>query len=79
MDNNQEILEKILAVTEENNRMLTKIYRSQQFAKYSKLIYWAVIVIMSIAAFYFAQSYIDSIVGAMGDTNGSSLLQDLVN
>jgi len=52
--------EKLLKLTEENNKMLRKIRRNQIFSSWTKAIYWIIILGALFGAYYFLQPYINS-------------------
>lgn len=55
MENN---LEKLLKLTEDNNKMLRKIRRNQKISSWIKTLYWVVILGILFGAYYFLQPYI---------------------
>ena len=67
----KQILERVLALSEENNQMLHRIRRSQKIAGWVRFIYWAIIIGASIGAFYFVQPYIDQLKDIYGQAQGS--------
>lgn len=62
-------IEKLVA---DNNRILNKMRQSQKNAVYRRAIYWVIIIIMTIASFYFIEPYISSLGAAYGIGSGSS-------
>ena len=51
----RELLEKSVALAEENNGMLRAMRRSQRMATIFRVIYWALIIASAIGALYFLQ------------------------
>ena len=65
------LLERTYKLAEENNAMLHSIKRSARISNVMKIVYWVIIIGSGFGAFYFFQSYIDSLRGAFGqDTAG---------
>jgi len=62
----KEALEKILALTEENNKILRKMRRSVLWGRIFHFIYWAVIIGLSIGAYVYIQPYLDSMLQFIG-------------
>ncbi|OHA15217.1 MAG: hypothetical protein A3G52_01260 [Candidatus Taylorbacteria bacterium RIFCSPLOWO2_12_FULL_43_20] len=73
----RDILEKIYRVTEENNGILKSMRRSQRWSSIMRALYWVIIIIMTIAAYYFVQSYIETITSAFG--GGEASTQNLID
>ena len=69
----KKFLEDNLALNKENNRILLKLYNIQRWAQITRVIYWFVIIGISIGAFYFIQPFLSSLAGAYGvDTSSFS-------
>lgn len=66
------LLERTHEIVEENNKMLRSIKRSGRISMILRILYWAVIVGVSVGAFYFIQPYIDYITGRDQDTSTTS-------
>jgi hypothetical protein len=62
------MLEQTLKLSQENNQLLHSMKRSASFDRTMRILYWAVIILLSIAAFFGFQTYLGSI-------NISSLMQ----
>jgi hypothetical protein len=57
------LLESTYKLVEENNEILRKLHRKQQAGMVIKALYWAVIIAISLGAYYFIQPYVE----LMGD------------
>jgi len=57
-------LDRALELSEENNQMLKKMIRNMRWSRLIKVIYWTVIIAVSVGALYFAQPYVDSVSDA---------------
>ena len=66
----KKLLEDTYALTEENNKMLHNIKRSMFLARIMSILYWLVIIGVSVGAFYFIQPYIDQLMGVYGKASG---------
>ncbi|HEY9584876.1 MAG TPA: hypothetical protein VJI33_04930 [Candidatus Paceibacterota bacterium] len=79
----KKLLEKVASQVDENNGILRGIRRTQRMNTVMKILYWVLIIGLSLGAFYFIQPYVDMLKGVTGgDTNDSSQnsqLQDLLN
>ena len=57
----------------ENNTMLKKLVTYQKWNQIYKVIYWVIIILSAIGAFYFVQPLLSSLAGAYGvDTSSFS-------
>ncbi|MBI2109282.1 MAG: hypothetical protein HYT93_03875 [Parcubacteria group bacterium] len=62
----QKILERILKLSEENNKLLKKINRSIQWGRFIHALYWVIIIGSAVGAYYFLQPFFDAFTGALG-------------
>jgi len=67
----KKLLEDTLILNKENNEILRKLYKAQRLAQITRIIYWIVIVGVTLGAFYFIQPFFDSILGAYGVDSSS--------
>jgi uncharacterized membrane protein len=65
----RELLDRSVALTEENNKMLHGMKRSMFWSRVMSVIYWLFIIGISIGAFYFMQPYIDQITKLYGQAS----------
>lgn len=65
----KKLLEDTYSLAQENNKMLSSIKRSMFLARVMSIMYWLVIIGVSVGAFYFIQPYIDQLVGVYGKAN----------
>lgn len=68
---------ELLKLTQENNRILEKVYRKQKMAIVYKAIYWFIILSVTFGGFYFIQPYLGSVLnyyGAVSAESGSGSL-----
>lgn len=62
----RELLRRSIALGEENNDILRSIQRSMRLARLMTLIYWLFIIGTAFGAYYFAQPYIQQLIGVYG-------------
>jgi hypothetical protein len=67
----RELLEKSVALSLENNKMLHAIRRSMFWSRMTSYLYWILIIGVSIGAFYFLQPYLDKVVGLYNSISGT--------
>jgi hypothetical protein len=65
----RKMLEKVLHIVEHNNRMLRRIRHEVWFARLSHLIYWIIILGISIAGYYYLKPYIGNLNSAFDIIN----------
>ena len=64
--NEKELLQKTYELSQENNKILRGIRRSNRWSGFFRVIYWVLIIGVSIGAFYFIQPYINAITKTYG-------------
>jgi hypothetical protein len=57
----RDMLEKSLALAEENNKILHSMKRGQRLATVARVIYWIILIGSAVGAFYLIQPYIDEV------------------
>ena len=67
----RKMLEKSVALEEENNKMLRSLTRSMKWGRAVHIAYWALIIGSAVGAYYFIQPYIDQIIGVYGGTKSN--------
>jgi len=73
----REIVEKILQLTEENNKILRKMRRSIVWGRIFHAVYWLVIIGISVGAYYYVQPYIEDSIQLFNATqNGLESLNE---
>jgi len=60
--NEKEMLEKTLEISEENNNLLKKMRRSVIYGRIFKILYWIVAIIIATGLYYVIQPYVDNVV-----------------
>lgn len=53
------LIERVLEVTEQNNKMLKLLYRASVMGRIIKTIYWFVIIALTVGSYYVLQPYLD--------------------
>lgn len=77
-----ELLNKAVELSEDNNKMLHSMRRSQRIASFFRVIYWLFIIGSAVGAYYFIQPYVDQLMevygGAKSNLNSvNSLLKNV--
>ncbi len=67
----KELLQRAVALSEENNEMLRYISRSMRISRWISIAYWVLIIGSAIGAFYLIQPYVDAITGAYSGASTS--------
>ena len=67
----KKLLEENLALEQENNSILRAMKRSMRWSQIMSVIYWLVIIGISIGAFYFLQPYFDKIIAVYGSLSNA--------
>ena len=60
-------LDQALDLAEENNLMLRKMVRNMRFARLFKIVYWIIIISISLGALFFVQPYVNQILAVYGN------------
>lgn len=58
----KKLLEETYALEEENNRMLRSLKRSMLWSRVMSILYWVLILGVSVGAFYYIQPYLDDVM-----------------
>lgn len=77
----EERLVQLEAKIEDNNVVLHKLYRMQRSAMIFRVVYWTLIILLSVGAFYFAQPLLDQFKGVydFGDSADANTFKELIN
>ncbi len=71
------LLERVYKMTEENNQILHSIRRTARLGVIMRVLYWVVIIGLSVGALYFIQPYVNFMTSALGvDGNQSQATQN---
>jgi hypothetical protein len=62
----KELLDKSVALGEENNKILRSMQRSMIWGRVWRTFYWFLIIGSTVGAYYFVQPYIDQILEVYG-------------
>ena len=58
----RKMIKRTLALAEENNKILKKLHRSLKWSRFFRMIYWLVVLGITLGAYYYIQPYIDNTV-----------------
>ncbi len=61
----KKILDKILLLAEQNNRILRKMRRDVLVGKFLHLLYWVLIIGVSVAGYYYIKPYIGNLTAIL--------------
>ena len=70
-DSDRKLLEEVLKLSRENQRMIKRMYRSQWWSRVWKSLYWLIILGITFGSFYFLKPYIDTIMDLLGKTSST--------
>lgn len=54
-------------LVEENNELLRKMRRSALVGRIFRVLYWVIVIGLSVGAYYFIQPYVENLQNATGD------------
>ena len=63
-------IDRILALTEENNLYIRKVRSTQKNSQIFKAVYWIAIIIFAVGGFYFLQPYVSTLMNLYSSTTG---------
>jgi hypothetical protein len=66
------LLERTYKMAEENNSILRSIRRSNRIAAAMRILYWVVIIALSVGAYYFIQPYMTLMLKSVNSLSGLS-------
>ncbi len=67
------MLERTLKLSEENNKIIRRVRRTQNVASLMRTLYWVVIIAIGVASYYFVSPYIEEAQNFVGES------QDTIN
>lgn len=73
---NEEKLDRMLKLTEENNRILRSLHRTQTVSNIFRILYWTLIIASLGGAYYFIKPLITEFTGSANSSGG---LYDQIN
>lgn len=80
MDSESEkLLRETFELVKDNNTMLHKIRRGQKWASFMRVVYWLIIIGISIGAWYYLQPYVNKMMNLYNQVSGSSQTVNSVN
>ena len=66
------LLENTYELVKENNTLLRNLKQRARISNILKISYWAIIILVSLGAFYFIQPYVDMLRGLSGNAPKTS-------
>ena len=67
----RKMLERAVALSEENNDILRSVRRSMRLSNFMSLLYWVFIIGSAVGAYYLIQPYINQIAGGYDGAKSS--------
>ncbi len=64
-------LDELLELTRENNKILRSMRRAQRWAAVMRVIYWIILIGVSVGAFYFLQPYLKQVTDLYNNSRGA--------
>jgi hypothetical protein len=75
-----ELLKRSIALSEENNDILRGIQSSMRLSRFMSVLYWIIIIGISVGAWYFVQPYLVKVEGLYnGAESQLNSVQNVVN
>jgi hypothetical protein len=75
----KKLLEDTFKLAKDNNVILRKIRRRQKWSSFMQVIYWLIIIGISVGAFYLLQPYVNKMMTLYNQISGSSQTVNSVN
>jgi hypothetical protein len=76
----KEFFDRLMSLTEENNRMLKRIRRATFWNGIIRAVYWIVLLGISIGAYYYVQPYLEQLIATYKAVQTSTAeIQGFVN
>ena len=77
----QKLLERNIALSEENNKMLRRLQSNMRWGRFIHAVYWIIIIGSAFGAYYFIQPYIDQLLQIYGkvQTVGGSVSPNILD
>jgi hypothetical protein len=67
----KKLLEQTLELEQDNNKILRSMKRSMIWGRIMNVIYWVIIIGISVGAFYFIQPYFNKVLNLYNSISGS--------
>jgi hypothetical protein len=68
----QDVLQKTLKLSEENNRLLKGIQRRFRLMTTFTVVRWVIVALIALGAFYYIQPYLEKVIQIYGKINDTS-------
>lgn len=74
------LLEENLKLSKENNGLLLKLYKIGRWAQITRILYWFIIILVTLGAFYFLKPYLGNLMNVYtGGVSGIGNINDVTN
>ena len=76
----KQLLEENLKLSKDNNTLLLKIYNIQRWAQIMRVVYWTILILASIGAFYYLKPLLGNLVNVYtGGISGMENITDITS
>ncbi len=62
----REMLQRLLKLSEQNNRILRSMKRSVTIGRLMHMVYWIIIIAITVISYYYMRPYIETIKSTLG-------------
>jgi hypothetical protein len=71
----KKLLQENIEISKENNQLLKKMVRNQRWTNVYRVVYWSIIILSSVGAYYFIQPFLGNLLNIYsgGTPNDSSV------
>lgn len=66
----EDLLRENIKVSKENNELLHKIWSDVKYKRVLKFLYWAILIALTLGAYYYIQPIVEGITGSYGSIKG---------
>ncbi len=73
------LLRQNIELQKENQQMLHRLIRAQKLTTVYRVVYWTIIILSSLGAYYFAEPYFNGILDLYKNSGSSQQVQKFVN
>lgn len=73
----KQLLEESVKLSRENNEMLNKLMRGKRLNTIYKIVYWSIIIAITVGSYYFIQPYLGTLTNLY--SGGASNLESIGN
>jgi len=76
----KQLLEENLKLSKDNNELLNKLYRIQRWAQITRILYWVIIILVALGAFYYIKPLLGNLLNVYtGGVSGIDNIGEITN